>query len=267
MAARQKRGSVSPTLLAFGRQFRRYREARNLGQDRVAQRANGGKGVTPQYVSQVESGRTRCTREFAVFADQLLGAGGKLVELWDDLVLDAAYPTWFDWVPVEGDAVSLDAFELAVVHGLVQTRAYAASLLRDSEDAVTARLKRQEILGRSEAPHFSLLLDHSVLYREVGGTEVMREQLEHLIDMQSDTVSIQMLPPRQHRGISGSFTIATLPDRSEVAYVESAVRGLTMSDADDVTRMAASLSSMRAMALPVDQSVEVIRKAVAERWT
>ncbi|MFD0901770.1 helix-turn-helix domain-containing protein [Actinomadura sediminis] len=267
MAARQKRGNVSPTLLAFGRQLRRYREAKNLGQDRVAQRANGGRGVTPQYVSQVESGRTRCTREFAMFADELLGAGGKLVDLWEDLVLESAYPTWFDWVPVEAEAISLDAFELAVVHGLAQTRAYAANLLKGNEDAVEARLRRQEILRRAQPPRFSLLLDRGVLYREVGDPGVMREQLDHLIDMQSDTTSIQILPSRQHRGISGSFTIATLADRSEIAHVDSAARGLTMSDAEDVTRLATSFSSMRAVALPVDQSIDLIRKVVSERWT
>ena len=93
MAPRRRRGNVSPTLLAFGRQLHRYREEAGLTQESLGRRANHGRGVTSRCVGQAESGRTRCTREFAEAMDRELKAGGRLLQLWDDLVLGAVYPS------------------------------------------------------------------------------------------------------------------------------------------------------------------------------
>ena len=269
MAPRQKRASVSPALVAFGKRFRRYREAAGLSQERAGRRANEGKGVSSQYIGQVEQGKTRCTREFAETMDRELGANGDLLELWDDLVMDSAFPTWFDWPPVEAEAVELVSFHATVVDGLLQTPAYASALLYGAKNVVDARLKRQGILTREEPPPpiFSFLMDETVLYRDVGGPEVMRDQLEHLIGIISDRLRIQLVPATGHLGASGAFTIATLEDRTEVAYVETAARGLTMSDPDDLATMSRTLLELRSLALPQDQSIERICRTVEERWS
>ncbi|WP_242908233.1 helix-turn-helix domain-containing protein [Actinomadura terrae] len=269
MPPTQKRAAISPTLVAFGRRLRRYREAAGLSQERAGRRANEGQGVTGQYVCQVEQGKTRCTREFAETMDRELGANGELVELWDDLVMDAAFPTWFDWPPVEAAANELVSFHLSVVHGLLQTPAYASTLLYGAKDAVAARMSRQEVLTREEPqpPIFSLLLDESVLYRDVGGPEVMYEQLEYLVSKTSERLRVQIVPARGHLGASGSFTIATLEDRTEVAYVESAARGLTLGDPEDLATMSRTLLEVRSLALPQDQSLDLIRRTAEERWT
>lgn len=269
MAPRPKRASVSPALVAFGKRFRRFREAAGLSQERAGRRANEGKGVSSQYIGQVEQGKTRCTREFAETMDRELGANGELLELWDDLVMDSAFPTWFDWPPVEAEAVELVSFENMVVPGLLQTPAYASVLLDGAKDAVDARLKRQGILRREEppAPTFSLLMDENVLYRDVGGPGVMHEQFEYLVSRVSTSLRIQIVPATGHLGASGAFTIATLEDRTEVAYVESAARGLTMSDPDDLATMSRTLLELRSLALPQGQSTELIRRAAEERWS
>ena len=96
-----KRNGASPMLIAFGKAIRRYRTPTGLSQERLALKL----GVTTQYVSLVELGRTRCTYEFTAATDETLGADGHLQALWHDLVMDAAYPTWFDWPSIEVDAV------------------------------------------------------------------------------------------------------------------------------------------------------------------
>ncbi|WP_254716753.1 DUF5753 domain-containing protein [Actinomadura sp. WMMB 499] len=201
--------------------------------------------------------------------DQEFSAGGALLELWDDLVEEAAYPAWFDWVSVEHEAKSLHVFELGVVTGLLQVRAYASAILNGDEKAVEARLKRQMILTREEPapPELVVLLDKSVLYREVGGPDVMRSQLEHLVNSVSNRLAVQVVPMRLHTGISGSFVLATMEDRSQVGYVETVARGVTMSDKDDLNRMAEALSTLRSQALPVDMSLDLIKKVTAEKWT
>ncbi|MEO3784901.1 Scr1 family TA system antitoxin-like transcriptional regulator [Actinocorallia sp. B10E7] len=209
MAARRKRGSVSPTLPAFGRQLRRHREAAGLSQESAGRRANGGRGVTSQYVGQVESGRTRCTREFASTMDAELKACGRLLELWDDLVLDSAFPTWFDWPNIEAEAVHITSYCLSVIDGLFQIPAYASAILRGDKDAVEARLRRQTILTRDDPPppSYALLLDEATLVREVAGATTMREQLEHLLEASAEMsgrLTVQVVPARgEHDGNSG----------------------------------------------------------------
>ncbi|GAA2426330.1 helix-turn-helix transcriptional regulator [Actinomadura vinacea] len=269
MAPRQKRANVSPALQAFGRRFKRLREAAGLSQERAGTRANAGKGVTGQYISQVEAGKTRCTREFAETMDRELNAGGELVELWDDLVTDAAFPVWFDWPPVEAEATHLDAFEVTVLPGLLQTPAYASTVLYGDKEAVAARIKRQSILTREQppSPSMAVLLDENVLYRDVGGPEVLRDQLEYLVSRIGPRLTVQIVPATAHLGTLGSFTIATLEDRTEVAYVETSARGLTMSDPDDLAAISRSLMDVRSIALPLNMSIDLIQRTAEERWS
>ena len=256
--------AISPTLIAFGNQVRFYRERMGLSQDRLGERFP----VSGSYIGQIEAGKTRCTLEFAQQLDDIVGAQGCLARLWVDLVQNAAYPTWFDWPPIERAAVMLQSFQLSVVHGLLQTPAYVMALLED-EAAVEARIARQSILRRETPapPILSVLLDESILYREVGGPETMREQLEHLVTCQNKRLSVQIVPAKVHDGLSGAFEIATMADRSEVAYVETALRGMTMASATDMIQLSEALASLRTQAYSVRESVELIRKAAVERWT
>jgi transcriptional regulator with XRE-family HTH domain len=261
---RQTAPSTSPALLAFGNQVRHYRDKAGLSQERLGERFP----VSGSYIGLIETGKTRCTQEFAKRLDEELGAQGALSRLWKDLVEHAAYPIWFDWPAIEREAVGLVAFQLSVVDGLVQTREYAAALL-DDDAAVEARMARQAILTRADPPPpvLTVLLDESVLYRQVGDVKTMAEQLEHLVSLASRRLSIQIVPSEVHDGLSGSFVIATMEDRSEVAYVETAVRGLTMSGRDEVAKLSESLASLRGSALSVRHSQELIRRTVEERWT
>jgi hypothetical protein len=95
----------------------------------------------------------------------------------------------------------------------------------------------------------------------------MRDQLSHLVDVASERVSVHVIPAGPHRGISGSFVLATLADRSEVAYVETAARGVTTGEPQDLTTLTEKSESIRSRALPVDQSLELITRTAEERWT
>ncbi|MFD0855754.1 helix-turn-helix domain-containing protein [Actinomadura adrarensis] len=268
-AQRRKRTGTSPTLLAFGHQLRRLRNASGLSQERLASHLS----VTGQYVYLVEKGQTRCKREFAAAADKVLNADGALVQFWLDLVMDAAYPTWFDWPSVEAEARDITGYSLAVVDGLFQTPEYASAILGGHKEAVDARLKRQEIWKRTDPPPpgYSLLLDEAALVREVGSPQIMHAQLEHLVTMAADLadhLTVQVIPARgEHCGNSGSFMLATLEDRSQIAYVESAARGLTMNEPEDLATLTNNLRELRGMALPTAMSLEMIHRTAEEKWT
>ena len=117
--------------------------------------------------------------------------------------------------------------------GLVQTRAYAAALLRglghDKQTAsakVAHRMARQrEVLARSEV---RLILDEAVLHREVGGPEVMRGQLTALLDMPV-SVSLRVVPftVGAHRGMDGPFVLLDGPCGG-VLYLENFAHDRTL---------------------------------------
>ncbi|MFI0444216.1 helix-turn-helix domain-containing protein [Actinomadura sp. 6N118] len=255
-------------LSAFGRQFKRYRHEAGLTQQVIAR----AWGTTTAFVSQVERGKKRPTRKRIEKADALMRASGVLLELYDDLTTDQAlaFPDWSEWAPIEADAIMLVSWQPMVVHGLLQSEAYASAILHGNEADIANRMARQKVLSRDDPPppRFTLLLEEGVLFREVGNPGIMREQLLLLVDRISDQLSVQVVPPRgEHDGNSGSVTLARLDDMSEVAYVETIGRGFTLGEPEDLVRVHKALEEVRTLAYNVHESVEIIKKVVEDKWT
>lgn len=100
------------------------------------------------------------------------------------------------------------------------------------------RAKRQaETIGRA---NFSVVLDESVLLRQVGGAETMREQLNFLraLSARSD-VEISVLPfaAGVHRGSRGEFTLMHFPSDTEEPpfYYGEGYRGVETSNDPEAT--------------------------------
>src|SRR5260370_42042976 len=98
-------------------------------------------------------------------------------------------PTGFGiYVGLEAEASSLRAFESVVVHGLLQTEEYARAVMTtvrrklaadEIERNVSLRMQRQDALLRADPLELWLILDESVLCRDIGGPEVRGKQLVH----------------------------------------------------------------------------------------
>ncbi|WP_284466993.1 helix-turn-helix domain-containing protein [Actinomadura madurae] len=269
MPPRRQRPRESPALVAFGRQMRRMREAKDVKQETIAHLTK----VSGPQVSRIENGKKRATRSFVIAVDDYLEAGGSLISLWEDLNKDGhPVPIWFDWPQVESDAVMLVDWENSVVPGLAQTPAYALAMLRGNQEAVDARIGRQAVLTRDDgltSPTVLFLLDEHVLYNLVGTPQTMEEQLEHLLEVGLlPNITIQVvLGSGEHEGVLGSFVVATMEDRSEVAYIETAVRGITTDNPTDLSILARTLVELRSRALTQAMSRELIRKVIQEKWT
>lgn len=260
-------GRVKPEFLSFGAEVRRLRKAAGLSQQVLADMIN----VTRSYIAQVESGRTRCRRENALRIDRALKSGTTVVEAWDELlesIKSDKYPEFFANFPkAEQLAIMLRAYEERVIHGLFQTEAYARALLND-DDAVKNRMRRQEILDREPAPAITVVMDETVLYREVGGKEVMREQLEHLIQLsQREKINIQIAPIKYIRTVWATFVIATLPDQRQVVYTAKAYGGETSTSPAEVAIVNETMATLQAEALNAAETRALIRKVIEERWT
>lgn len=96
----------------------------------------------------------------------------------------------------------------------------------------------------------------------------MRGQLEYLLSLDLPHVMVQVVPgPLHPAGTDGSFVLATLPDRTELADVETAVRGITVSETEDIRLLSDAYDQIRSRALPVDMSKDLIRRILEELWT
>ena len=85
--------------------------------------------------------------------------------------------------------------------------------------------------------------------------------------MAGPRLSVQVVPHGMHSGLLGGFVIATLDAGSDVVYAETAVRGVTTSDVEDVTAAIERFEAIRTEALPLNMSLELIKKTAEERWT
>lgn len=261
------RPKIDPELLGFGSEVKRFREAAGLNQEELAKRVN----VARSYISHVECGRTKCRRDFAGRLDEVLNADNAIVEAWDVLlekIKVVRYPAHFVSFPkIEATADQLRVYENYLVYGLFQTEAYARALLVD-DDAVATRMRRQELLRRQPPPMISVVMEESILYRQVGSKEAMREQLEALIQVsQRDDVFLQIAKTAYYRGVRSSFHLATQPDRNEVAYVVKANGGETTRDPVELAKISKVMHTLNAQALNTEDSRAFIGRVIEERWT
>ncbi|MCP9950122.1 helix-turn-helix domain-containing protein [Actinomadura madurae] len=250
--------------ISFGQEVTRLRNEAGLSRLDLAK----GAAVSRSYIAQVENGTTRCRRDFATRLDQALGTDTMLTDAWDDIVKSSAYPKFFtDYSDAEATAALLRAYHETFVYGLLQTEKYARTLLR-TDSAFEGRMRRQQVVRAKSAPTLCLVIGEAVLLREVGGPEVMREQLEFLLEASSwENVTLQIAPTAYYRGVSGSFDLATQETGEELLYQETSTGGVTSSDRDDILHIVKAFSTMQAKALSADASREVIRKVISERWT
>jgi transcriptional regulator with XRE-family HTH domain len=253
----------SPTLVTLGRMVRTFRDAAGLTQKELAKAL----GYTNGWVSNVETAQLRPRAEQITALERALRVPpGALMNVYEQLDGEVL-PGWFrEWVDEETRAEILRAFELALVPGLLQTEDYARALFPGDEATVARRMKRQEILARDVPPMFHIVLDEAVLYHGRGGREVIRAQLEHLIASVGPRLTLQVVRSELNPRSAGAFTIATV-DGADVAYIETAVQGIVTSNREEIAALTAAWEAIRTFALSQQESLDLIRKVIEEKWT
>lgn len=257
----------------FRRELRRAREKAGMSQTQLAELIH----YAPSFISMVESGDRLPKKDFTEACDTALNTDGLLTRLLTELIARDGAPEWFwPWIDIERDATSLRAFEPLVVYGLLQIAEYARVLFRswelgqdeETEQAVNARVERQQILAKSNPPMLVAVMDEGVLRRPIGGPEVMRQQLDHLIKLSKQpNIFIQIVPlsAGEYSGLAGPFVIAETSE-GNMAYMENTLSGQTVDQPEQVARIVKRWEALRAEALPHKQSVQLIEE-VAQIWT
>jgi transcriptional regulator with XRE-family HTH domain len=154
--------------------------------------------------------------------------------LWDRYT-EGALKKLMDLAWLEARAVEIRNFQALVLPGLLQVPAYAEAVIRSSDHQMSAatierwlevRMARQEILTREESPvRLTTILDESVLHRQVGGVDVMRTQMEHLIKLiegGSVTVLVLLWSSGAHASPEGCFDVLFMEKPyTAVGYAET----------------------------------------------
>jgi Domain of unknown function (DUF5753)/Helix-turn-helix domain len=188
-------------------------------------------------------------------------------------------PQWFRaYVDLESAATLIRAYEGQFVPGLLQTEDYLRAMIggarpdtspEETQRRVALRLTRQTLLTRAGAPRLWAVVDEAALRRSVGGAEVMRGQLERLIEAAKlPNVTLQILPLAvgAHPAMASAFSIlrfgtTELPD---VVYVEHLTNALYLDRRDDVEQYLHIMESICLRGEAPAKTVEILEAMLRE---
>ncbi|MEV5932673.1 helix-turn-helix transcriptional regulator [Streptomyces sp. NPDC052079] len=259
-------------LRCFGRQMKLLRERAGLTRRELGSRLGYGE----DQITSVELGRRIPKPELIDNADEVLDAGGVLRAMKEE-VARARYPAFFrDAARLEAEAVELQVYDTHMVNGLLQTEEYTRGVLRmrrpllkeeTIEERVAARLARQEIFDNWPAPLFSFVMEESVVLRRLGGTSVMRGQLEQILLIgEKRNVEVQLMPldREDNAGVDGGFTVFSREGGEQIGYTEAQGRSTLVTSRKEVRALAARYGIIRAQALTPCESLAYIEKLLRE---
>ncbi|MCX4801972.1 helix-turn-helix domain-containing protein [Streptomyces sp. NBC_01214] len=259
-------------IAAVGRQLKMWREASGLDRSKFGERMGYGANL----IYKIERGARIPRPEFLDKADEVLGAGGKIAAMKED-IQRARYPKKVrDLAKLESEAVELGAYGNHNLHGLLQTEEYTRALYEmrrpaysadEVERYVAARMARQEIFHRQPSPALTFVLEQVTLERTIGGRDVLRRQLEHLLDVgRLRNVEIQVMPTdsEDHAGMGGHLQVVKMRDGSAVGYVEAQLPSRLITDATDIQLLELRYGIIRSQALSPRQSRAFIEKVLGE---
>jgi hypothetical protein len=188
-------------------------------------------------------------------------------------------PQWFRaFVDLESAATLIRTYEGQFVPGLLPTTdymravvggAYLGAAPEEVERRVTLRLGRQQLLQRPDGPRLWAVVDEAALRRPVGGPEVMRAQLERLIDAtRLPKVTLQVLPlgAGAHPAMVGAFSILRFADQElpDVVYLEHLTNAVYLDKREDLDQYLHVMESISVRSQPPDKTAELLAKIVKE---
>jgi len=288
-------GSPTVRRRRLAAELRRLREHADLTGEDVAERL----GWSASKVSRIELYRTGVKTADLTKLLELYGVTGihqaELLALateprrkgWWEAYSDALPEEYSAYIVMEAEAESLEGWSPQLVYGLLQTPDYARAVIEAHmgstvglppgkiRQRVQTRIERQQMVTGQRRLPLTVVLDQSVLMRRVGDARIMREQLDHLIEMSElDNVRIQVLPlDGSHPVGTGAFVLmrfAPVPgitQSTDVVYIEQLGRtALYVEDEDEVFDYRLALTRITERSLTPDETRDLIAKVAREDW-
>jgi transcriptional regulator with XRE-family HTH domain len=281
------RSESGPTALRImlGGQLRRLRESSGVSREE----AGSAIRATHSKISRLELGRSSFKQRDV--ADLLTLYGVTAEEERETLLAlarQASTPGWWhqyndvmpnwleSYVGLEETASVIRGYEMQFVHGLLQTPDYARAVVMlrhtdapgsEIERRVSLRMRRQRLFAREDPPTLWAVLDEAALRRPLGGRQVMRGQLDHLLESSTrPNITLLIIPfaAGGHAAAGGPFTILRFaqPDIPDVVYLEQLNSAIYLDKQEDVDDYTAVLNQLSVVAGSVDATdiLHTIRK-------
>jgi transcriptional regulator with XRE-family HTH domain len=279
------RRASGPTVqrIVLGAQLRKLRENREITTEQAADAIRG----SHSKISRMEHGRVG-------FKDRdvsdLLTLYGVTDQTERDSLLALAHeagnpgwwhdfgdllPHWFEpYISLEAAASVIRNYEVQFVPGLLQSPSYAREVIQLGHPSITRdelnrrvelRMGRKRMLSRSAPPRLWAALDEAVLRRPMGDASVMREQIEHLLEMTDNpNVTLQIVPFNVggHSAAGGPFSILRFaePELSDVVYLEQLTSALYIDKPVEVDRYLEVMERLCLQAETAPDSITLLEK-------
>jgi transcriptional regulator with XRE-family HTH domain len=277
----------------LGKQIRQLRDDAQLNQEKLVELMNADQPrqrcISASHLSRVESGIARINSEHLHRIIAVLDVGAEQAQKLDQLRHRADERGWWQeysdivveaiemLVEIGEDATMARSYDIAFVQGLLQTRAYAEAVIGNGRAFVPPinvdrvadlRMRRQRRLSEDSFQGLTAVMTEGVIRTMVGGRDVMREQLRHLIEVtQEYPVTIHILPFGAG-ALPGSdnFVIFEFPHDldGDVVYVDSSTAQRIHEERDIVRQCTYTFHAALAQALPARQSQDLIRAVMEE---
>lgn len=255
----------------YGEELRLRRIAAGLTQEALSELVV----CSPTLISHYEAGRRLPSPDDAQRIDQALNTDGFFSRWLEDL--ETKYANHFAAVAeLEKRATLIQQFALSLVPGLLQTNGYAEALFRayrpnhrreEVDKDVVIRTERAQILDGPLNPVLWTMLDEAVLRRQVGGPQVMAEQLRKIADMaEAGRLRLHVLPfgVGAHALQQSLLSLLSFADSAPVAYVEGFQTGNLMDDPGLVASSRTAYDLALSDAMSQRESLALVRAAAEE---
>ncbi|MEU5777815.1 helix-turn-helix transcriptional regulator [Streptomyces venezuelae] len=263
----------SPARRLVGGLLRNFRERSGMSRKDVAGRLLVSESLAGAY----ERAERIPTSNYLDDADSVLDARGALKSCIPLMEEEKYPPTFVGWVRLEKSAASISAYEPMLFPGMLQTEDYIRALYEERvpqlteveiEKNVTARLERQTLLRRTPPPMIGYVIEESVLKRPIGGREVLRKQLLHVLDgvRSLHHLKLQVMPTEtcEHAGVSGQIKLLSTLEGRNFAYDDGQFSGKLISKPQEVNQLIDRFGALRAQALTPRVSAELIERMAGQ---
>ncbi|WP_017623637.1 helix-turn-helix domain-containing protein [Nocardiopsis chromatogenes] len=256
------------------RELKRLRGAVGMSQDEVSSRMGWDRGK----IHRLEGGRLQRIKASDVIAlCRLYQVAEEETDNLAEIARESRQKSWWyryknvfagPFIGLEAEAAAVYEYSASIVPGLLQTEDYMAALMESSAGLIStqdekvkrieARLERQRsLMERADPARLWMILDEAALRRKVGGEEVMRKQIMHLIDVnQRPNVDLQVLPfdVGAHAAAGFQFSLLVFSETDSIVYIEADQDGLYLEEEEQIERYRLVFDRLQASAESVERS-------------
>jgi transcriptional regulator with XRE-family HTH domain len=279
-------GGTTALRIQLGAHLRRLRKSRHVTRESAGWEIR----ASESKISRIELGRVAIKERDIADLLTLYGVAGEERIALLSLARQASRPAWWQrfadvmppwfqsYLGLEDAASLIRSYEVQFVPGLLQTADYARAVIElghagasaaEIDRRIQLRQSRQQVFGRDEPPQLWAVIDEAVLRRPIGSSDVMRAQLEALIEAsRRPHIHLQIVSAGAVDRAAACAPFAILrfaePEQPDVVYVEQPTDALYLDNRGDVDDYAIAMAYICTIASPPDQTATIVGKILDE---